>query len=131
MALPILRPALAIGVLLAAGACSEYGDSRGYGYSSVSVGYSSDGYRYRDRYADRYYDRYDPYYSSYYGWYDNYYYPGVGVYLYDRSGSRHRWNDGQRRYWESRRGQSEQRENWGGYRDRDGRDYRRDRHRRR
>jgi len=118
MAFPIFRPALAIGVLLAAGACSDYGGGHGYGYSRVSVGYYGDNYRYRDRYADRYYG------GNYYGWYDNYYYPGVGVYLYDRTGTRHRWNDRQRGYWEGRRGNYDRRENWSGYRDRDGRDYR-------
>ena len=37
-----------------------------------------------------------------YGWYDDYYYPGNGYYVYDRGGTRHRWNQNQRRYWESR-----------------------------
>ena len=37
------------------------------------------------------------------GWYNNFYYPGNGYYVYDRGGRRHRWNDGQRRYWEGRR----------------------------
>lgn len=82
------------------------------GYGGVSVGYGNNGY------YDPYYDAYGyPYggyggygsryygsgYGSPYGWYDNYYYPGAGYYVYDRSGSRHRWNDAQRRYWEGRR----------------------------
>lgn len=82
--------------------CSSYDD---YGYGR---GYAS----YRTYYP-----------SSYYGWYDNYYYPGVGVYLYDRSGARHRWSDSHRRYWQGWRG--ERRENWSGYgRDRRGDGYR-------
>ena len=143
MSLPILRPALAIGLALVAGACSGYGDSRGYGYSRVSVGYS-DGYpgRYGNGYyGDRYYDGYygDSADSGYYGWYGDYYYPGVGIYLYDRSGHGRRWNDRERGYWEGRRGRDhDYRENWSGYRDNRGRDYRdydhrdrdrRDRHR--
>ncbi|WEK46727.1 MAG: hypothetical protein P0Y56_00070 [Candidatus Andeanibacterium colombiense] len=130
MSFPIFRPALAIGALLAVGACSSYGDGYGYG-GRVSYGYNSGG-----RYSD---DFYQPYYSGYYGWGGDYYYPGTGFYLYDRSGKRHRWNDSQRRYWEGRRGDSrEPTENWGGYRDHEGRDYReyrgnghdRDRHKR-
>lgn len=78
---------------LALGGCSNYG---GRGYSRVSLGY---GYPHR----------------SYYGWYDDYYYPGAGYYLYDRYGTRHRWNDGQRRYWEGRRDGHRHRENWSGY----------------
>jgi hypothetical protein len=72
---------------------------RGYGYGGLSVGtgYYDGGY-------------YDPYYGSaaygggyYSGWYNDYYYPGRGYYVYDRRGARHRWNDGQRAYWERRR----------------------------
>lgn len=67
-----------------------------YGYGGVSVGYGGGGY----------YDDYYPGYGGYpgYGWYDGFYYPGNGYYVYDRGGRRHRWNDGQRRYWEGRRG---------------------------
>lgn len=74
-----------------------------YGYGGVNIGYGSG-----------YYDSY-----PYYGWHDNYYYPGTGYYIYDRDGRRHRWNDGQRRYWEGRRGSlsnRERRENWRDYR---------------
>lgn len=72
-----------------------------YGYGGVSMGYGS-GYSY-----------------PYYGWYDDFYYPGTGYYVYDRGGRRHTWNDGQRRYWEGRRGtrtNRELRENWRDYR---------------
>jgi hypothetical protein len=70
----------------------------GYGYGGVSLGYG-EGY----------------YGAPYYGWYDNYYYPGTGYYIYDRAGGRHTWNDGQRRYWEGRRGDRQASENWSGY----------------
>lgn len=75
----------------------------GYGYGGVSVGtgyYGNGGY-----YGDGYYGPYggSGYYGGGYGWYDGYYYPGNGYYVYDRGGRRYRWNDGQRRYWESRR----------------------------
>lgn len=71
----------------------------GYGYGGVSMGYGS------------------PYYGDpYWGWYDDYYYPGTGYYIYDRRGTRHRWNDRQRAYWEGRRGHRSGRSNWSGYR---------------
>ncbi len=134
MYLPRLRSAL---ILLAGtlglGACG-YND--GYGYSRVSVGYSSGGY------CDPYYgcrrSRYrSSYYDPWYGWYGDYYYPGIGFYVYDRWGSRHRCNDNHRRFWENRRSHWRGRdwndrrwENWGGYRrdrgDRGGWDGRRD-----
>lgn len=76
------------------GGCAE----DGYGYSGVSVGYNS-GWG-----------------SPYWGWYDDYYYPGTGVYVYDRYRHRHAWNDGQRAYWEQRRhdwrGEQRWRDNW-------------------
>lgn len=95
----------------------------GYGYSGVGLGYGS-GY-----YADPYYG--DPYYAGVggvggsFGWYDNFYYPGTGVYVYDRYRRPHRWNDGQRRYWQSRPGWngSGARANWNDFR----RDYRAER----
>ncbi len=62
-----------------------------YGYGGVGAGYYGGGY-------DSYYQ------PGYYGgWYNDYYYPGNGYYVYDRGGKRHRWNDGQRAYWEGRR----------------------------
>lgn len=72
---------------LALGGCA-YDDGYGYGGMSVGSGYYGSGY-------------YGPSYYS--GWYNDYYYPGSGYYVYDRGGKRHRWNDGQRRYWEARR----------------------------
>jgi hypothetical protein len=109
---------------LALGGCA-YGDygygggyyGGGYGYgSSIGIGYSS-GY-------------YDPYYGGYgygygydpFGWYGDYYYPGVGIYVYDSHRNRHVWNDSQRSYWNSRRAQYQSHTgrtwnntNWSGY----------------
>jgi len=106
MAFTILRPTLGVAAVLALGGCSSHGDRYGHGYGRVGYG---------------------NYYGSYYGWYGDRYYPGVGYYVYDRRGSRHRWNDRQRRYWEARRDRyhhREWRENWSGYRGRDGRSWR-------
>ena len=95
----ILRPAIiatmTLGAALGLAGCSSYDD--GYGYSRVSLAYGNA-------------------YPSYYGWYDNYYYPGTGYYIYDRSGSRYRWNDRYRTYWEARRPSGRYRDNWSGYR---------------
>ena len=80
-----------------------YGDGFGYGpYGgssvSIGVGYGGGygGYGYGYPYGG-YYGGYDPF-----GWYGDYYYPGTGVYVYDRYRNRHVWNDGQRRYWQDR-----------------------------
>jgi len=125
----------AVILVLAAGlglsACSHYG---GYGYGGLSVGYGG-GRGYCDPY---YYDCYSGYgggayaYDPWYGWYGDYYYPGIGIYVFDRGGRRHRWNDDHRRYWEGRRGRWGDRnwndrrwERWDNFR-RDGRDWRRD-----
>ncbi len=110
MPLPFIRPALAVAAALTMGACADYGH-QGYGYNRVAVGYSG-------------YDQ------PYYGWYGDYYYPGAGYYVYDRRGSRHRWNDNHRRYWEGRRDGRRGQENWSGYkhdrRDNDRREWRDD-----
>ena len=98
--------ATGIAAALALNSCTD-----GYGYTGVSLGYSSPGYYYDDAWGD-----------PYWGWYGDYYYPGVGIYVYDRGGGRHRWNDRSRRYWEGRR------HYWrGGDRRADWRDFRRDR----
>lgn len=97
---------LAMSATIGLGACSTYYGDDGYGYGGVSVGYGSGGY------YDPYYDRYGygygrgyggGYGDPYYGWHNNYYYPGTGIFIYDRIGRRHRWNDDYRRYWEGRR----------------------------
>jgi hypothetical protein len=117
-------------ILLAAGlGLSACAYDRGYGYGGVSVGYGG--------YCDPYYDDcysgygYGGYYDPWYGWYGDYYYPGIGIYVFDRSGRRHRWNDDHRRYWEGRRGRWQGRdwndrrwERWDNYRG-DNRNWRR------
>ena len=105
----ILRPAIIALAALGLTGCSSYGNGYGYGYSRVSLGYGN----------------YGGYSRPYYGWYDGYYYPGTGYYIYDRSGSRYRWNDRYRNYWESRRPSRGYRDNWSEYR-RERRDDRRE-----
>ncbi|MET4895574.1 hypothetical protein RN629_00200 [Sphingomonadaceae bacterium jetA1] len=87
--------ALLAGVL-ALGGCTD-----GYGYSGVSVGAGSGGYG-PGYYGGGPYGGYD-YAPSYYGWYNDFYYPGTGVYVYDRYRRPYRWDDGQRAYWQGRR----------------------------
>lgn len=41
-------------------------------------------------------------YPAGYGWYGDYYYPGTGVYVYDRFRRPFRWNADQQRYWQGR-----------------------------
>ena len=62
----------------------------GYGYGGYGYGYPYGGY-------GGYYGSYDPF-----GWYGDYYYPGTGIYVYDRHRNRHTWTDQQRRYWQDR-----------------------------
>ena len=42
----------------------------------------------------------------YCGWYDGFFYPGSGIYVYDRNRRPHVWSDGQHEHW------SGQREQW-------------------
>ncbi len=110
------------------------------------TGYYDD-YGYSDGYGGGYcdgYGSYDAYYDCDYrggyanigyggGYYDDYYYPGYGIFIYNRGGQRYRWQDHHRRYW------AQQRYHWyarnrghhrgDGYRDgryRDQRDWNRD-----
>lgn len=87
--------AIGLAGALALGGCGY--DDGYYGGVSVGSGYYGSGY-YDDYWGPGYYR--PGYYS---GWYDGYYYPGSGYYVYNRSGHRQRWNEGQRRYWEGRR----------------------------
>lgn len=89
----LVKSALAAAGLAGAAAlagCTE----DGYGRSSLSIGYNA-GYG-------------DPYW----GWYGDYYYPGTGIYVYDRYRHRSTWNDAQRGYWEGRRGNWRGDRNW-------------------
>jgi hypothetical protein len=92
--------AVALGATTALTGCA-YDD---YGYGGVSMGYGYPGY----------YDAWGPYDYAPFGWYDGYYYPGNGYWMYDRYGSRFRWSDRQREYWEHRRDRGE----WHGPRER-------------
>lgn len=125
MGIPKLRLAalaLTSGILLSGCAYGLYDDGYGYGgyggygpYSrsgvSIGIGYGSGyggyygygGYPYGGYgygYGSPYGYGYDPF-----GWYGNYYYPGTGIYVYDRYRTRRVWTDDQRRYWEQRRQQ--------------------------
>lgn len=134
--------ALSSGIVLSACAYDMYGDPYGYGYgygprSSISIGlgyggYGGYGYGYPyggygyGGYAYPYggynyhypYGGYDPF-----GWYGDYYYPGAGAYVYDRSRIRHVWSGDQQRYWTQRRLQWQNHsgttassgENWSGW----------------
>jgi hypothetical protein len=131
-------------LVAAAGTLAGCSYNDGYGYGGVSVGYGTAGYcdsYYYDCAFRRGYGGYDGYggyggnYDPWYGWYGDYYYPGIGIYIYDHGGRRHRWNDTHRRYWEGRRQNWQGRnwndrrwENWSGYQRRgqsnDGRNWR-------
>src|SRR5690349_6126413 len=111
MRIPRLRlAALAAvsGIALTGCAYDMYGDGYGYdgyGYGyprssvSIGIGYGGGyggyygGYGYGYPYGG--YGYYDPF-----GWYGDYYYPGTGIYVYDRYRNRREWTDDQRRYWE-------------------------------
>ena len=41
-------------------------------------------------------------YMPYCGWYDGFFYPGEGIYVYDRGHHRHRWDGHQQAYWTQR-----------------------------
>jgi hypothetical protein len=95
---PILaKVALALSCIspLALGACT----STGFGVGYASNGIYDDGYGYgQPGYGIGGYGLNS--FGS--GWYNDFYYPGTGVYVIDRGGRRHRWNDEQRRHWQNR-----------------------------
>jgi len=124
LSFPLRNIAITVAAATALGACGGYYNGYGGygGYGGVSVGVGTRGY-------------YDPYggdwgyYSSrpYWGWYDNYYYPGAGIYIYDRDRRRHRWTGHHQRYWSDRQtywrsqpafrqSRRQLRENWGDFR---------------
>lgn len=97
----IIAAAGLAGAALVSG-CTE---GRGYGGTSVAVGYNAS-------YGD-----------PYWGWYGDYYYPGTGIYVYDNNRRRTRWSVEQQGYWEGRRtswrggqGRHRYRSNWGNFR---------------
>jgi len=108
-----LKAALVAGALLGLGGCTYGG-----------AGYYGDGYVNNQRYECDPYAPFDDYYACDYGygfanigygggWYDQYYYPGYGVYIFDRGGRRHAMRDNHRRYW------ARQRAEYGGHHARD------------
>ena len=68
----------------------------GYGYSVTAV-------RLWIRFAVRLWLRSPMATGRLFGWNDGFYYPGTGIYVYDRSHHRHQWSDSQRHYWTERR----------------------------
>ncbi|HEX4735997.1 MAG TPA: hypothetical protein VH331_00385 [Allosphingosinicella sp.] len=116
-------------LLIALGAAGLAACNEGYGYGGMEVGYGARAYGpgYCDPYWEDCYGAYGYGYGGYgdpwWGWWGDYYYPGIGFYVYDRGGHRYRWNDNQRHYWEGRRGGygnrnwNDQRwQNWNGFR---------------
>jgi len=73
--------AAALGCGAALAGCTDSGMSR----TRVAVGYNT-------AWGD-----------PYWGWYGDYYYPGTGIYVYDRYRNRAPWTAQQRGYWEGRR----------------------------
>jgi hypothetical protein len=115
---------------LALGGCA-YGD---YGYGAGYGGYGGYGSYYGDYGYGTPYSGYGYGYGGYdpFGWYGDYYYPGVGIYVFDRNRHRHVWNGDQQRYWSGRRtqwqshtGRTSTNQNWSGFRHHDSH---RDRH---
>ena len=99
----LLKSAIAAGALLGLGGCMYGG-----------TGYYGDGYVNNSRYDCDPYAPFDDYYACDYGygfanigygggWYDQYYYPGYGVYVFDRGGRRHAMRAHDRRYWARQR----------------------------
>ena len=108
-----LKAALVAGAVLGLAGCTYGG-----------AGYYGDGYVNNQRYECDPYAPFNDYYACDYGygfanigygggWYDQYYYPGYGVYIFDRGGRRHAMRDNHRRYW------ARQRAEYGGHHARD------------
>lgn len=114
---PSLTIALSMVAAATLGGCYD-GDIRGAGYASSA-------YACETRYGSGYYDAYDPYaYDDGYGydcydgadygrgfvqigfgggWYDDYYYPGYGTWMFDRSRNRYPLSGRYLNYWGGRR----------------------------
>ena len=118
MRIPFISLA-AIGAL-ALGGCAygDYGPGYGYGgYGYGNYGYGGGYYGGYAPYSGYGYGAFDPF-----GWYGaDFYYPGEGVYVYDRGRRAHAWNSDQQHYWSGRRAQYQTRSgrtwsgsNWSG-----------------
>ncbi len=76
---------------------SGYGSPYGYAGYGSGYGYGSP-YGYGSRYGyGSPYGGYNPF-----GWYGNSYYPGIGIYVYDRHHRRRRWSNAEQSYWQQR-----------------------------
>ena len=116
-----LKSVVAVGALLGLSGCM-YGGTGYYGDGYVNnAGYQCDPYApFDDYYAcDSGYGFANIGFGG--GWYDQYYYPGYGVYIFDRGGRRHAMRDTHRRHW------ARQRAEFGGHHAR-GRDRNPERH---
>lgn len=120
-----MRLALALaagGLSLSACADDMYGP---YGYGGGYYGAGYGGYGPYDYGYAPYAYGYDPF-----GWYGDFYYPGVGVFVYDSYRQPHYWNPDQQHYWsgrvsnwQSRTGTTTMSANWSGFGRRSGRHY--------
>lgn len=92
----LARVVLVVGAAAALTGC-------GYGYGGGGIGYSSD-YAVTAGYGGLGYggDYYGGLGYPGYGYYNNFYYPGTGIYVYDRGGHRRRWTDDERSHWQPR-----------------------------
>lgn len=98
------KTALAMGALLSLGGCM-YGGAGYYGDGYVNNAYGCDPYApFDDYYAcDSGYGFANIGYGG--GWYEQYYYPGYGIYIFDRAGHRHAMRHHHRRHWARQRAQ--------------------------
>ncbi|AMO72661.1 hypothetical protein [Sphingorhabdus sp. M41] len=99
----LLKSVVAAGALLSLSGCI-YGGAGYYGDGYVNnAGYDCDPYApFDDYYACDYgYGFANIGYGG--GWYDQYYYPGYGIYIFDRGGRRLAMRDNDRRYWARQR----------------------------
>ncbi|UAJ10169.1 hypothetical protein [Polymorphobacter megasporae] len=93
----LLRVALIGGAVATLGACAD-----GYGYGGGGYGGGvayAGGYSGPLGYGGDYYGGVG--YPGY-GFYNDYYYPGTGIYVFDRGGRRRAWNDDERNHWQHR-----------------------------
>ena len=93
-----LAPLMAASAL-ALGGCGYYDSA--YGGANYGYGYNDYGYYNPYSYSGYGYP-YGGYSSLSYGWYGNSYYPGSGLYVYDRYRRPSVMTSGQRSYWTSR-----------------------------
>ncbi|MEH6756006.1 MAG: hypothetical protein V7676_00680 [Parasphingorhabdus sp.] len=97
----LIKPAMLGGAVLSLSACA-YGGAYGDGYVN-GAGYACDPYApFDDYYAcDSGYGYANIGFGG--GWYDNFYYPGYGLYVFDRGGSRYAMQRNHRLHWARQR----------------------------